>query len=92
MDKSDPYGFAAELPPRTASIVTDLDTYTWDDEAWMDRRRGNQSARRSRCPSMKSIWAAGGGSRTALPTGTATASWLTKSSNTATKWASRTSN
>ena len=26
IDKSDPYGFAAELPPRTASIVTDLTT------------------------------------------------------------------
>lgn len=39
VDKTDPYGFAAELPPKTASIVTDLSTHTWNDSAWMDRRR-----------------------------------------------------
>ena len=38
IDKSDPYGFSAELPPRTASIVSDLDHYRWEDEAWMQRR------------------------------------------------------
>lgn len=38
VDKSDPYGFAAELPPRTASIVADLDSYQWNDEEWMHRR------------------------------------------------------
>ncbi|MCE9544447.1 MAG: 1,4-alpha-glucan branching protein GlgB [Planctomycetia bacterium] len=39
IEKSDPYGFAAELPPRTASIVTDLDNYLWKDDAWLERRR-----------------------------------------------------
>ena len=39
VDKSDPYGFAAELPPRTASIVADLTAHSWNDSAWMDRRR-----------------------------------------------------
>jgi 1,4-alpha-glucan branching enzyme len=39
VDKSDPYGFAAELPPCTASIVTDLSTYQWTDGDWMHRRR-----------------------------------------------------
>jgi 1,4-alpha-glucan branching enzyme len=39
VDKTDPYGFAAELPPKTASIVTDLSNYTWDDAEWMERRR-----------------------------------------------------
>ena len=38
-DRSDPVGFAAELPPRTASVVTNLDAYEWQDSAWMDRRR-----------------------------------------------------
>jgi 1,4-alpha-glucan branching enzyme len=38
VDKSDPYGFAAELPPRTGSIVADLDSYQWDDYQWMERR------------------------------------------------------
>jgi 1,4-alpha-glucan branching enzyme len=37
VDKSDPYAFHTELPPRTASIVWDL-AYTWGDAAWMQRR------------------------------------------------------
>jgi 1,4-alpha-glucan branching enzyme len=39
IDKTDPYGFAAELPPCTASIVSDLNRYEWNDQAWLDRRR-----------------------------------------------------
>ncbi len=38
-EKSDPYGFAAEVPPRTASKVSDLSRYTWHDPEWMTRRR-----------------------------------------------------
>ena len=38
VDKSDPYGFAAELPPCTASIVTDLSRFKWEDQEWMHRR------------------------------------------------------
>ena len=38
-EKSDPYGFAQEVRPKTASIVTDLDTYKWDDSDWMEKRR-----------------------------------------------------
>lgn len=38
VEKSDPYGFHAELPPRTASVVTRLDQFAWDDQDWMDRR------------------------------------------------------
>jgi 1,4-alpha-glucan branching enzyme len=37
-EKSDPYGFAAELPPRTASKVCQLDRYHWHDGEWMNRR------------------------------------------------------
>lgn len=39
VDKTDPYGFAAEVPPRTASIVADLSAYHWHDQHWMDRRQ-----------------------------------------------------
>jgi 1,4-alpha-glucan branching enzyme len=39
IDKSDPFGFAAELPPRTASVVSDLSDYKWSDEGWMQRRQ-----------------------------------------------------
>jgi 1,4-alpha-glucan branching enzyme len=38
-EKSDPYGFQQEIRPKTASIVTDLDSYGWQDEAWMEKRR-----------------------------------------------------
>lgn len=38
-EKSDPYGFQQEVRPKTASIVTNLDKYTWNDEAWMEKRR-----------------------------------------------------
>ena len=38
VDKTDPYGFAAELRPQTASIVTDIHHYTWQDNPWMQRR------------------------------------------------------
>ncbi|HEV8064068.1 MAG TPA: 1,4-alpha-glucan branching protein GlgB [Acidimicrobiales bacterium] len=36
--KADPFGFGTEVPPRTASVLTDLG-YDWGDEAWMARRR-----------------------------------------------------
>jgi 1,4-alpha-glucan branching enzyme len=37
VDKSDPFAFFCEAPPRTASIVWDLD-YTWGDAEWIKRR------------------------------------------------------
>ncbi len=37
-EKADPYGFAAELPPRTASVVSDLDRHVWGDAEWMANR------------------------------------------------------
>jgi 1,4-alpha-glucan branching enzyme len=37
IDKADPYGFFHEMPPRTGSVVWDID-YTWQDQAWMQRR------------------------------------------------------
>jgi 1,4-alpha-glucan branching enzyme len=38
-EKSDPYGFQQEVRPKTASIVTDLDAYSWNDQDWMEQRR-----------------------------------------------------
>jgi 1,4-alpha-glucan branching enzyme len=37
VDKSDPYGYFNEVPPRTASIVWNLD-YQWNDSEWMRTR------------------------------------------------------
>ncbi len=36
--KADPYAFASELRPKTASVVTDISTYAWNDHAWMAAR------------------------------------------------------
>ena len=38
-EKSDPFGFLAEVPPRTASQVVDLDRYHWRDAEWVGHRR-----------------------------------------------------
>ncbi|MBV9282188.1 MAG: 1,4-alpha-glucan branching protein GlgB, partial [Chloroflexi bacterium] len=38
MLKADPYAFAAELRPNTASVVADLDSYRWGDAAWVGER------------------------------------------------------
>jgi len=40
--KADPYGFAAELRPGTASVVWDLNSYRWNDSDWMTWRRQRQ--------------------------------------------------
>jgi len=41
-DKADPYGFAAELRPQTASIVWDLAAFQWGDGAWLAERSRRQ--------------------------------------------------
>ncbi len=38
VEKCDPYGFAAEVPPRTANIVVELGDYQWNDAEWIDKR------------------------------------------------------
>jgi 1,4-alpha-glucan branching enzyme len=42
VDKTDPYGFAAELRPKTASIVADISQYRWQDAEWMRDRGKHQ--------------------------------------------------
>src|SRR5260370_409296 len=36
--KADPYGFASEAPPKSASIVCNLEDYKWEDQQWMEAR------------------------------------------------------
>jgi len=38
-DKADPYAFAAEMPPATASRVLGPSAHAWQDEEWMAQRR-----------------------------------------------------
>src|SRR5437763_15928012 len=42
VEKADPYGFAAELRPLTASIVADIHQHQWQDETWMQERSQRQ--------------------------------------------------
>ena len=38
-EKSDPYGFQQEVRPKTASIVTNLESYEWADADWIKQRQ-----------------------------------------------------
>ena len=42
LEKADPFSIFNEIPPRTASIVWDLN-YSWGDKAWMANRRSRNS-------------------------------------------------
>jgi 1,4-alpha-glucan branching enzyme len=38
LQKTDPFGFAFEEPPKTAAVVCDLSGYPWRDDGWMEAR------------------------------------------------------
>ncbi len=38
VEKSDPLALTCEVPPKTASVVWDIE-YTWNDQEWMEKRR-----------------------------------------------------
>jgi 1,4-alpha-glucan branching enzyme len=42
IDKADPFGVRHEEPPRTASVVWDLE-YEWSDSEWMQQRKAKNS-------------------------------------------------
>ncbi|MGE5252392.1 MAG: 1,4-alpha-glucan branching protein GlgB [Planctomycetaceae bacterium] len=42
-DKADPFALFSEVPPKTASVVWDLE-YAWDDREWMKKRAGANNA------------------------------------------------
>ena len=44
--KADPSRFACEEPPKSASIVADLDSYQWQDQQWLDERARTDWLRR----------------------------------------------
>jgi 1,4-alpha-glucan branching enzyme len=41
--KADPFALFSEVPPKTASVVWDLE-YAWDDRDWMKKRAGANNA------------------------------------------------
>jgi 1,4-alpha-glucan branching enzyme len=42
VEKADPFAFGSEVPPRTGSVVRDLD-YAWGDQEWMTARAQKHS-------------------------------------------------
>jgi 1,4-alpha-glucan branching enzyme len=42
-EKSDPFGFASEVRPKTASVVWEMDKYKWKDTKWMETRANKNS-------------------------------------------------
>ncbi len=38
LEKADPYAFSSEIRPKSASIVHDIDKYTWNDGKWLSQR------------------------------------------------------
>lgn len=37
--KTDPYANQMELRPKTASVVTDVDRFAWEDQEWIEKRK-----------------------------------------------------
>jgi 1,4-alpha-glucan branching enzyme len=37
-DKSDPFTFSSEIPPKSASRIWDIGNYKWHDKTWMKKR------------------------------------------------------
>ena len=42
IEKKDPFAFFSEVPPKTASVVWDID-YKWNDSAWMQARKAKNA-------------------------------------------------
>jgi 1,4-alpha-glucan branching enzyme len=42
VQKADPYGLAAEMRPKTASVIWDVNKYAWGDQEWMAAREHTQ--------------------------------------------------
>ncbi len=44
--KTDPYGYYQEAPPNHATIVCDLDAFSWNDDNWLESRRTSDPLKR----------------------------------------------
>ena len=38
--KADPYGVRMQIPPETASVIHEIEDYTWRDSGWLKYRKG----------------------------------------------------
>lgn len=41
--KRDPYAFFSEITPQTASIIYNIEKYTWTDKVWMNERKNKNT-------------------------------------------------
>jgi len=57
--KAEPYAFATEHPPKTASVVFSSQ-HKWKDKKWIAQRWETLHRSTSRCRSTRCIWARGG--------------------------------
>ena len=71
--KADPFAFAQEAPPSTASRIHGLIEHDWGDAGWIERTGRSPRIVPRRSQSMRSISARGGAAST-------TASWITTAS------------
>ncbi|MFH7325071.1 1,4-alpha-glucan branching protein GlgB [Desulfurivibrio sp. C05AmB] len=46
LEKADPFQFFSEIRPRTASVVRDINHFSWSDEEWLAARREKTTYRR----------------------------------------------
>lgn len=40
--KSDPFAYSSEMRPATASVIANIDQFTWNDQKWMEKRFQNK--------------------------------------------------
>ncbi|MEZ5314828.1 MAG: 1,4-alpha-glucan branching protein GlgB [Chlamydiales bacterium] len=41
--KTDPYAHSGEIRPATASVITDMNAFNWEDQYWIERRDNQQN-------------------------------------------------
>ena len=90
VDKADPFAFRHETPPRTGSVVWDLD-YAWGDREWMGGKGRAPDALRPGLDLRGAPRLLAPRPRPARPLPHATASWHPRSPTTSRRWASPTS-
>ena len=90
LNKADPFALSSEVPPATASVVSDLQ-YAWQDQSLGWPAAPARRCTRRRFPFTRSIWARGCRLPRPAPTAARIAIWPGGWSSTCSGWGSRTS-
>lgn len=43
IQKADPYGYMSEVMPKDASVICEIDKFSWKDEAWINARKNSNN-------------------------------------------------